>query len=183
MLSDNTVRRSARLVASRATAKRGPGQSVRIHRSNGAKQVVTSSSRRWSPDLSSAALYQSRSRSRRVWNEPLRRGTKTVTTAVKPQERARTMPKLQRARTAAWGWLKWGKWVVTVCVQSESGSRRDMAILLSQERGPTSHDDGDSLSRQCFASHGLMSRRLLPRYERSSRMDRETPCRVEWEKR
>ena len=44
----------------------------------------------------------------------MRTGTKALTTAVKLQERARTMPKLQRAETAARGVLKWGKWVATV---------------------------------------------------------------------
>lgn len=41
-----------------------------------------------------------------------------VVTADSVQERAKTMPKLPRAKTVAWGWLKWGKWVVTAPVQS-----------------------------------------------------------------
>src|SRR5262249_60326435 len=102
------------LAAARPRARGGQGKSVGIPCSNGAKQVVTSSSRGSSPDLSSAPLYQSRSRSRRVLRGQSSRGTKAVATAVKPQERARTMPKLQRARTATWGLLKRGKWVARV---------------------------------------------------------------------
>src|SRR4051794_18209538 len=53
-LIDSTVKRSPRLVASRAKASRIDGQPLRTQASSGAKQVVTSSSWRRVPDLAAA---------------------------------------------------------------------------------------------------------------------------------
>ena len=44
------------------------------------------------------------------------RAASTPVTAVRLHERARTMPKLHKAKTVACGLLKCGKWVVTSCV-------------------------------------------------------------------
>src|SRR5215212_7078321 len=56
-----------------------------------------------------------------------RSGAKRVVTEVMPQERARTMPKLQRASTVAWAGLRVGKWVDTVVSHCDNPAGRDTA--------------------------------------------------------
>src|SRR5207244_13425479 len=51
-------------------------------------------------------------------------------TAVNAQERARTIPRLHRAKTVACGLLKWGKWVWMIMVHSVTRGWQDITILL-----------------------------------------------------
>jgi hypothetical protein len=93
-LKDSTVSRSNRLVASSAKASGRQGQPPRIQATKGAKQVVTSSSRRSRPDGWAADLDQSRSRSRTVFQAWSTKGLKAVATALRAQEPAKTLQKL-----------------------------------------------------------------------------------------
>ena len=62
-----------------------------------------------------------------------RLATKTLT-AVRPQERAKTGPRLHRASTVAWGWLKCGNCVATSCVHCATLGGADMASLRAMLR-------------------------------------------------
>src|SRR5664279_396645 len=64
MLTASMVKRSPKLVASRARGSCLPGQCASTHFVNGAKHRRTSTSRRFSPHLSSASKYHSRMRCR-----------------------------------------------------------------------------------------------------------------------
>lgn len=66
----------------------------------------------------------------RFW--PSNRARKGAT-LVKAQERARTMPKDHRAKTVAWGLLRWGKALVTWSVQRYHARRRDMGYLQENQ--------------------------------------------------
>src|SRR5215813_6932089 len=60
-------------------------------------------------------------------------------TAVSAQERARTIPRLHKASTVAWGLVKWGKWVWIVVVHSVTRGWQDIVFLLGCMGYTTSH--------------------------------------------
>src|SRR5215831_20582283 len=120
-LIERIVKRCPSVEASMARARWRQVGSVQAttQQSRGAKHRTTSRLRRLRPRLapllSLASRYQSRSCSRRVISEQPNTEAKVTATVVRPQAWARTMPKLHRTRTVNWGWLRWGKYVDTVC--------------------------------------------------------------------
>src|SRR2546428_3277252 len=96
-LITNTVKRFFKVVASKARARRGSsaGHQARIHFSNGAKHVLTSSSRRLSPFLSLAPEHHSRKRCTKLASEQPNCKASTAHTSVMPHDLASTMPELQ----------------------------------------------------------------------------------------
>src|SRR5438445_2479510 len=51
-------------------------------------------------------------------------------TAVNAQQRANTIPRLPRAKTGAWGFVKGGKWVWIIVVHSVARGWQAIGILL-----------------------------------------------------
>src|SRR5438132_11643623 len=51
-------------------------------------------------------------------------------TAVNAQQRANTIPRLPRAKTGAWGFVKGGKWVWIIVVHSVTRGWQAIGILL-----------------------------------------------------
>src|SRR5712664_3079932 len=106
-------------------------------------------------------------------------------TAVSAQERARTIPRLHRASTVAWGLVKWGKWVWIVVVHSVTRGWQDIVFLLECMGYTTSHTMPDggvfchsAMLRRCYLLKNLpqkASPRRRPRWRSKPAASRGRP--------
>src|SRR3954447_508288 len=147
-----TVKRSPKLVGSKARTSWVPGQSSRIQASRSAERALGSQSRRCTPQaplpwpfLAAASEYHSWRRRRRESGLKESQQERARTTAWREQERARTMPMLHRARPFASGRKRLGKCWPSKSVQRSRDWRRLVGVLVAMRhlralRGPCSRE-------------------------------------------
>src|SRR5712691_4157244 len=86
-------------------------------------------------------------------------------TAVSAQERARTIPRLHRASTVAWGLVRWGKWVWIVVVHSVTRGWQDIRFLLGCMGYMATHttSDGTRILPLCIEGRNIIGSKTYPR--------------------
>src|SRR5712691_10629292 len=89
-------------------------------------------------------------------------------TAVSAQERARTIPRLHRASTVAWGLVRWGKWVWIVVVHSVTRGWQDIRFLLGCMGYMATHttSGGTRILPLCIEGRNIIGSKTYPRKRR-----------------
>src|SRR5712691_6546128 len=98
-------------------------------------------------------------------------------TAVSAQERARTIPRLHRASTVAWGLVRWGKWVWIVVVHSVTRGWQDIRFLLGCMGYMATHttSDGTRILPLCIEGRNIIGSKTYPRkHDQSPLIEEQT---------
>src|SRR5438132_4907868 len=127
----NTTNRAPNAVASMASASCVPCHQLTTQPNKGAKHVSTRKAWRVVPRLRGTSSYHSRSCWRTVCSLRRMPVANRWLTALKAHERASTIPKLHRAKTVAWGLLKWDRCCMIVVSHWSKPAWQNMASLLT----------------------------------------------------
>src|SRR5712691_5121060 len=167
-LSAKTVKRVPKVVASRAKANGVPSHWATTQASQGTKQGSTGSAQRAVPRLAVASEQNSRNCWRTVGSLRCSQVAKNALTAVNAQERASTIPRLQRAKTVACGLLKWGKCAWMVSVHSVTRGWQDIRFLLGCMEYMAIHTtpEGRRILPLCIEGRNLIDSKTYPRKDR-----------------
>jgi hypothetical protein len=122
-LPANTAKRGPSRVASRARARWVPCQRLRPQLRRGTTPGATARAWRWVPCVAWAASPHSRHGGRTLGALRGRPVARQTLTALSAHERAKPLPRRQRANTVAWGVRNRGHWVWLLVVPSSTRVR------------------------------------------------------------